>query len=509
MSPEVPAIPADPADLPAPSAPLSWKDWKPESDVLPSELHAPPSAPLDVSVDDAESDDLPPEKVGSGFQSAKVYRDGELRFPNEPDRFGRQHVERLFVWGASVGFSDLTIQPGQQVIGHLYGKKLRVTRRSLSHSEILEMISGLYDSEAAKAALAGNNPLDFAYTARPDRNTRLRFRLNATAGLFDASLGAQITARTISSKPPSLEEMNVEPEIVDQMVLRHRMGLIMVTGATGSGKSTLLAGAIRSILEHPDANKKIITYEAPIEYVYDEVEWVSSVIAQHEVGPHLRDFSESLRNALRRAPDIILVGEARDAETIGEAITASKTGHLVYTTVHTNGFAETIGRMVNQFPEGSRHERAVDIISATKMVVSQTLVPSTDGKRVALREYVIFNDEIVDELLAAPLAQMTSACRLILKKYGRSFLQDAQEKFAQGLISEETLRSFDFSSKAKDRDTIEQLSGATMLPEMLRATADLQRSMLTQDAQHAAHMGVDFSAFDADGDLVDPTPDEH
>ena len=248
--------------------------------------------------------------------------------------------------------------------------------------------------------------------------------------------------------------MNLEKEIFDN--LYHKQGMIVVTGGTGSGKSTLLSSIIRYIAENPESNKKILTYESPVEFVYDEVDSPTTLVSQSEIGKDLKDFAAGTRNALRRKPDIILIGEARDAETIGEAVTASMTGHLLYTTVHSNGFADTIRRMVNVFPEGERNSKAVDIISSLKMVISQRLVPSLDGKRVALREYVVFNENIVDELLE-DLDNLTYSCRKVLKKYGRSFLQDAQKKYDEGKISYELLQEFVRSEKGQNKDAEEDL----------------------------------------------------
>lgn len=154
---------------------------------------------------------------------------------------------------------------------------------------------------------------------------------------------------------------------------------------------------------------------------------------------------------MRRKPDIILVGEARDAETIGETITASMTGHLVYSTVHSNGFADTIRRMVNVFTD-DKASRALDIISSLRMVVSQRLVQSTDGKRIALREWVVFNDEIVNYLLAEGVDNLPSSCRYVLKVYGHSFLQDARAKHAEGLISDKILLEISRGAKADAED---------------------------------------------------------
>lgn len=387
----------------------------------------------------------------AGFMKTVVPSKG-LLYPNEPHRFSGRDVVDLLVWSTRQGASDISIQSDEEVFLEIYGKMHRVTRRKLSNSEVLEMATSLYESETAKKELSDQRALDFAFTARPSRDETYRFRINATSLTFDGQRGVQITARTIPTMPPTIDEVKLEQEL--RPFIAPKQGLIVVTGSTGSGKSTLLAAIIRHLCEDPDGHRKILTYEAPIEYVYDLVDKPTTLVSQHEIGSHLPNFTEAVRNALRRKPNIILVGEARDAETIGETITASLTGHLVYSTVHASGFSETIRRMVNAFPKEEKNARAVDIISSMRMSISQRLVPSTDGKRVALREYVIFNEDIVDELLDKPIDDLTVTCRSVLKKYGHSFLQDAHEKFTAGLISQEIYNEERSRSRAEDRDVL-------------------------------------------------------
>lgn len=385
------------------------------------------------------------------LSSSKV--DGPIIYPNEPVRFSRRDVEAFFVWASNVGASDITIQTGEQIFLEIDGRMRRVTKHYLDHSEVMEMVVAMYGSESAKAILSGDRDLDFPYQINPTRDEKYRFRINCVGVDYRGQPGVQITARTIPGIPPRLDQLGVEEDILENM--SPKQGMIVVTGGTGSGKSTLLAAIIRNLLEDPEGHRKIITYEAPIEFVYDDVEHPTTSIAQTEIGKNLKSFAEGTRNALRRKPAIILLGEARDAETIGEAVTASMTGHLLYTTVHSNGFADTIRRMVNVFDGSEKNSRAVDIISSLKMVISQRLVPATNGKRQALREYVVMNEEIVDFILEAGVDNITASCRQVLHKYGRSFLQDATEKYHQGLISEEVWRTFARSAKAEELDAIE------------------------------------------------------
>src|SRR5690606_21251842 len=145
----------------------------------------------------------------------------------------------------------------------------------------------------------------------------------------------------------TMKDLNIEDDIIRNWA--PRQGMVVVTGPTGSGKTTLLAAGNRMILERPHGCGKMLTYEAPIEYVYDVVKSPRSLVAQTEIPRNLPDFAKGVRNALRRKPQVILVGEARDKETISEASEAAQTGHAVYTTTHTTGVAATVQRMVTTF----------------------------------------------------------------------------------------------------------------------------------------------------------------
>lgn len=430
-------------------------------------------------------------KNGAAFLSAKVV-EGTLLYPNEPSWFTARDLEDFFAWASQVGASDITIQTNERIILEIYGKNYRVTNRALTHSEVQDLLVGMYKNEGAKAILSGASDMDFAYQIKPSRNEVYRFRVNATAIQTDGTRGIQITSRTIPDKPVPLSSLGLEEEIYQNMA--PKQGMIIVTGATGSGKSTLLSSMIRELLEQPDGHRKFLTYESPIEYVYDAVEKPSSSMAQTDVPSHLPTFAHGTRNSLRRKPSVILVGEARDAETIGEAVTAAMTGHLLYSTVHSNGFADTIRRMVNVFPESEKNGRAVDIVSALRMVISQRLVHSTDGKRVALREYVVFTDQIVDIILAGGLENLTSSCRDVLRRFGRSFAQDARQKFKEGRISERTLKEIELGSEAEDKDAdselarqLEKAGTAQRVAERSHSSVESEKKIGVLSAQEMSH----------------------
>jgi len=318
----------------------------------------------------------------------------ELLFPDEPARFSAKEFDRLLNFCVINSTSDITIQSGDKIMAEIHGRLNRVTRRELTHSEVADILNMIYGANGVAQILSGVD-LDTHYEIRPDRSTRHRFRVNITGCLVEGNQGLQITMRTIPIDPPYLTNMGLEPKLRDAII--PTQGIVIVAGATGSGKTTLLSSILREILENE--NGKVLTYESPIEFVYDNVNAPKASISQSEIPLHLPNFPAAVRNALRRKPKYILVGEARDKETIAAVIDAALTGHTVYTTVHSNGVADTIRRMVAAFPEEERYGRTIDLLSLIRVIVWQMLVPTVDGKRAAIREWLVFTPEVRDELM--------------------------------------------------------------------------------------------------------------
>lgn len=318
--------------------------------------------------------------------------------PDEPTRFIETDFDKVLLHCVKHDTSDVTIQTGFPVMAEIYGKLTRVTRKELTNVEVGEMLNYIYGANGTAQILSGTD-VDSYYELKPSREERYRFRVNGTGCHVNGQEGLQITMRTIPVDPPYLDSMQLDPTLVE--ALMPFQGIVVISGATGSGKSTLLSAVMRELLEKRDG--KLLTYESPIEFVYDNVKSPRTLISQHEIPHHLPDFPAAVRNALRRKPTYILVGEARDAETISAVIDAALTGHAVYTTVHSNGVADTIRRMVSAFPAAERYGRTVDLISLLRAVVWQTLLPSTDGKRVAARETLIFTKQVRDTLMQCDL----------------------------------------------------------------------------------------------------------
>ncbi|MBT4963098.1 MAG: Dot/Icm type IV secretion system ATPase DotB [Francisellaceae bacterium] len=368
---------------------------------------------------------------------------------DEPVRFNSEAFDRMLIHCVNLSASDVTLQSNSPIIAEVHGRLEHITTRTLSNTEVGDMLNTIYGANGT-TQIYGGADVDTHYELRPSRNTRLRFRVNGTGCQVDGHDGIQITMRTIPSTPPDISTMNVEQEILENMA--PAIGTVVVTGATGSGKSTLLASIIRHLLEQEDGHRKMVTYEAPIEFVYDSVVAPTSIMSQSEIPRHLPSFAAGVRNALRRKPRLILVGEARDQETIAAVIDAALTGHPVYTTVHSNGVSDAVRRMVSTFPANERSGRALDILETMRLVVWQKLCPSTDGKRIALKEFLVFDEEVRDILIATPVDKLASKTRELLKERGQPMIVDARKKYEEGLLEEREFQLLENRAKIMDED---------------------------------------------------------
>lgn len=379
--------------------------------------------------------------------SAVIHK--EFLLPDEPVRFTPREMERMFLHCAKLDASDITIQTSSPILAEIHGRLFPVTTRKISSAEVADMLNSIYGPNGTTQIASGRD-VDTHFEIRPDRTSRFRFRINGTGCQVEGHDAIQITCRTIPAEPPDLSLLKLEPEI--QAAMAPQQGTVVITGSTGSGKSTLLASIIKFLMQQADGNRKILTYESPIEFVYDTVIAPSSIVAQSEIPRHLPSFAAGVRNALRRKPGMILVGEARDPETIAAVIDAALTGHPVYTTLHSNGVADCVRRMISTFPAEERHGRALDILETLRLCVWQKLVPTPDGKRTPLREYLVFDEEVRDLLVSTEVEHLASVTRKLLKERGQTMLMDAEKKFKAGIISERTYQLMQISSKSADKD---------------------------------------------------------
>lgn len=373
----------------------------------------------------------------------------EYLLPDEPIRFTTEALDRMLLHCVHLEASDITIQSGSVVMTEIHGRLYHVTVRKITNTEVGDMLNAIYGANGTTQIFSGKD-VDTHYEIRPHRAERFRFRVNGTGCQVEGHDGIQITLRTIPTTPPDLSTLNVEPEI--QKAMAPEQGTVVITGPTGSGKSTLLASIIRNLAEQTESHRKVLTYEAPIEFVYDAVQMPNTLVSQSEIPKHLPSFAAGVRNALRRKPRLILVGEARDVETISAVIDAALTGHPVYTTVHSNGVADAVRRMISTFPADERHGRALDILETLRLVVWQRLAPSTDGKRIALREYLVFDEEVRDILVDTEVEYLAAKTRQLLKERGQPMVVDAERKFKEGKLPEKEYQMMLLRSKMLDRD---------------------------------------------------------
>ncbi len=332
-------------------------------------------------------------------------------------------IEKILTYAKKQGCSDVHITTGSSPMLRIDGEMMAIPNTpNLTNAQVLEMLYSVMN-EIQKKIYEEKWELDFSIQVGAD----LRFRVNA----FKTIYGAAAVFREIPSEIRSLSALHA-PEIVRSLANASK-GLVLVVGPTGSGKSTTLAALIDQI--NTIHSKHIITIEDPVEFIHKNKK---SLINQREVGNSTLSFANALKSALREDPDVILVGELRDVETIQLALTAAETGHLVLGTLHTSSSAQTINRIIDVFPSKDKAVVRTMLSTSIKAVVSQRLLKKNGGGRVAAYEVMIANSSIRNLIREDKTPQINSIIELS-KKNGMCLMKDSiTDLLNKGAILQET-----------------------------------------------------------------------
>lgn len=332
--------------------------------------------------------------------------------------------------------SDVHITVGTAIAIRKFGK-LEMLDPIPSAAESQDMIlEGLSDDQRRR--VMGGEDLDFAMVMPGDIRVR--------ANIYHQRNHLAATYRILSADIPSFDELGV-PDAIRKIINEPR-GLVLITGPTGSGKTTTLASMINHINE--TQAKHIITIEDPIEFVYP---YYKSMIHQRELGKDVDSFDIALRSALREDPDIILVGEMRDYETISAAITAAETGHLVFATLHTTSAAQTVERIIDAYPAHAQNQARVQMASVLKAVCTQVLMPKYHGDGMVMATEVLINNEAVaNQIRENKIHLIPSSIQAGMQQGMHSLNYDIRRLEKSQIISHET--ALKFCSSQKDYENV-------------------------------------------------------
>jgi len=323
-------------------------------------------------------------------------------------------IQNLFKMMFENNASDLHLRVGVQPVFRVYGQLVRCQMEAIKPSEMEQIVQTLMTADQY-AAFNKNNELDFAIGVKGIG----RFRINAYRQRGTASLAI----RSIQTQVPNFSDLSL-PQVILDIAMAPR-GLILVTGTTGSGKSTLLASMVDHINENSSSN--IITIEDPIEFLYKDKK---SIIAQRELGSDTCSFANALRASFRQDPDIILIGEIRDRETIETALSAADTGHLVMSTLHTMNTVETISRIISFFPPHQHDQIRLLLSNVLVAVISLRLLPRKDGSGQVPAAEILINNGNISELILKP-----EKTNLITQAISEGYNHYGSQTFDQSLLS--------------------------------------------------------------------------
>jgi len=343
-------------------------------------------------------------------------------------------LQQIFQQAIQNNASDVHIIVGKPPILRIQGQLKAIKAEAEVTTELAKKMILEILSEQQKEKLLKDRELDTSYET-PDKT---RFRINC---YFEkGNLG--LVARIIPAKIPSMEEL-LMPEIVYNLT-RQNQGLILLTGPTGCGKSTSLAAMINLI--NTERSATIVTLEDPTEFIFQPIK---SIIKQRQVGIDTISFSDGLKHVFRQDPDVIMVGEMRDLESIATTLTLAETGHLVFATLHTNNAAQTVDRIIDVFPPHQQDQVRFQLAMVLSGVIAQQLLPKADGGRIAAREIMINTPAVANLIRENKVAQIKSIIQTSADKEMTTMDQDLEKLYGQKLITKEVANMYMVDGKTK------------------------------------------------------------
>lgn len=320
--------------------------------------------------------------------------------------------------------SDVHITVDLSPIARVNGRFKKLSNELLTNNDVYNLVKQIADKELLHKV---------NYEGEVDFSVSLPNGHRARVNIYKQKNNYAMALRIIPNEIPKFEELKL-PEVIKKFTKKHN-GLILVTGPTGSGKSSTLASLIDLINENRECH--IITLEDPIEYIHNHKK---SIVNQREIGRDSKDFNTALRASLRQDPDVILIGEMRDAESISIALRAAETGHLVFSTMHTIGAAKTIDRIIDTFESSKQQQIRSQLSTVCTGIVSQQLIPTIDEKsRIVATEVMITNTAISNLIRENKIYQIQNIIQTSSKQNMFSMDQDISRLYKQGLISKESL----------------------------------------------------------------------
>ncbi len=341
-------------------------------------------------------------------------------------------IIEILTFAKNKGASDLHLSAGSPPMMRIDGEMRKLKIPNLTKDDIHYMIYDIMDDDQKKR-FEENKELDFSR----ELGGVARFRVN----VFFQKKGEAAVFRTIPTEIRTFEELKL-PEILKTLAEKEK-GLILVTGPTGSGKSTTLAAIIDYI--NKNSNGHIITIEDPIEFVHESIK---CMVNQREVGANTHSFAKALRSALREDPDVILVGEMRDLETISLAITAAETGHLVFGTLHTSSAGKTVDRIIDVFPTNQQSQIRAMFAESIEGVVAQKLIPRMDGGRAAALEIMLGTTAIRNLIREGKTFQIPSMLQTGINVGMQSLDQSLKNLVTDGLVDSKVAAHYAFDRKS-------------------------------------------------------------